>query len=92
MTSDAHPTLGRAEYAAIFGPTTGDRVALADTCLEIEIERDSAAGSYGDESVYGGGKAIRDGSARLLIATRHVASRYRDSGPRWATHGHDDER
>lgn len=64
MTSDAHPTLGRAEYAAIFGPTTGDRVALADTCLEIEIERDSAAGSYGDESVYGGGKAIRDGMAQ----------------------------
>jgi len=44
-------TIGRRAYAEIFGPTTGDRVRLADTGLLIEVEKDYtlAAGSYGEE-------------------------------------------
>ena len=47
----------------MFGPTTGDRVRLADTNLVIEVERDHtlAAGGYGEEVKFGGGKTIRDG-------------------------------
>jgi urease subunit alpha len=51
--------LPRAAYADMFGPTTGDRVRLADTELEIEVERDHT--TYGDEVKFGGGKVIRDG-------------------------------
>jgi urease subunit alpha len=53
----------RKEYADLFGPTTGDRVRLADTNLVIEIEKDHHEGRYGDEAVYGGGKTARDGMA-----------------------------
>ncbi len=63
------PSIPRRDYAEIFGPTTGDRVPLADTCLEIEIEHDHNSRAYGDESVYGGGKAIRDGMAQDPVAT-----------------------
>ena len=49
----------RAEYAAMFGPTTGDRVRLADTDLVIEVEHDLT--TYGEEVKFGGGKVIRDG-------------------------------
>lgn len=52
-------TLSRAEYAAMFGPTTGDKVRLADTDLIIEVERDLT--NYGEEVKFGGGKVIRDG-------------------------------
>ncbi|QFG35818.1 urease [Paracoccus pantotrophus] len=52
-------TLSRADYAAIYGPTTGDRVRLADTELVIEVERDLT--TYGEEVKFGGGKVIRDG-------------------------------
>jgi len=57
------PTIGRRAYAEMFGPTTGDRVRLADTNLVIEVERDHtlAAGGYGEEVKFGGGKTIRDG-------------------------------
>jgi urease subunit alpha len=57
------PTIGRRAYAEMFGPTTGDRVRLADTNLIIEVERDHtlAAGGYGEEVKFGGGKTIRDG-------------------------------
>src|SRR5713226_3019089 len=51
--------LTRREYADLYGPTTGDRVHLADTGLVIEIERDW--NTYGDEAVLGGGKTLRDG-------------------------------
>ncbi|GAA0244069.1 Urease subunit alpha 1 [Methylorubrum aminovorans] len=51
--------LPRAAYADMFGPTTGDRIRLADTSLEIEIERDFT--TYGEEVKFGGGKVIRDG-------------------------------
>ena len=49
----------RAAYAEMFGPTTGDRVRLADTELFIEVERDLTV--YGEEVKFGGGKVIRDG-------------------------------
>ncbi len=51
--------LSRQAYAEIYGPTTGDRVRLADTDLVIEVERDHTV--YGDEVKFGGGKTIRDG-------------------------------
>ena len=51
--------IDRAGYAAMFGPTTGDRVRLADTDLFIEVEHDHAC--YGEEVKFGGGKVIRDG-------------------------------
>jgi urease subunit alpha len=49
----------RNAYAAMFGPTTGDKVRLADTDLYIEVERDFT--TYGEEVKFGGGKVIRDG-------------------------------
>jgi urease subunit alpha len=49
----------RRAYADMYGPTTGDRVRLADTDLWIEVERDYTV--YGDEVKFGGGKVIRDG-------------------------------
>ncbi len=59
----------RRVYADLYGPTTGDRVRLADTDLIVEVERDFT--SYGDEITFGGGKVIRDGmgqSSRSLTA------------------------
>ncbi|TKB70370.1 MAG: urease subunit alpha [Nitrospira sp.] len=49
----------RRQYASLYGPTTGDRVRLADTELLIEVEQDFT--TYGEEAVFGGGKVIRDG-------------------------------
>ncbi|WP_422367238.1 urease subunit alpha [Pelagibius sp.] len=51
--------IDRAAYAAMFGPTTGDRVRLADTELVIQVEEDRT--TYGEEVKFGGGKVIRDG-------------------------------
>ena len=51
--------ISRQAYAEMFGPTTGDRIRLADTELFIEIENDYA--TYGEEVKFGGGKVIRDG-------------------------------
>ncbi len=51
--------IDRAEYAALYGPTTGDRIRLADTDLIVEVEHDHTV--YGDEVKFGGGKVIRDG-------------------------------
>ena len=48
----------RAQYRRLFGPTTGDRIRLADTDLQIEVENDLCFG--GDEAVFGGGKVIRE--------------------------------
>ncbi len=50
--------IDRQQYGASFGPTTGDRIRLADTDLFIEIEEDRCGG--GDEAVFGGGKTIRE--------------------------------
>jgi urease subunit alpha len=52
-------SLSRATYAQMYGPTTGDKVRLADTELIIEVERDFTL--YGEEVKFGGGKVIRDG-------------------------------
>jgi urease subunit alpha len=51
--------ISRQAYAEMFGPTTGDRIRLADTQLFIQVERDCAV--YGEEVKFGGGKVIRDG-------------------------------
>ncbi len=59
--------MDRRHYAALYGPTTGDRIRLADTSLLIEVERDLCGG--GDEAVFGGGKVIRE-SMGQSAATR----------------------
>jgi urease subunit alpha len=61
----------RSVYAEMFGPTTGDRVRLADTDLIIEVERDHC--SYGEEVKFGGGKVIRDGMGQSQISNRQGA-------------------
>ena len=60
--------MDRQRYAALYGPTAGDRIRLADTNLLIEVEVDHCAG--GDEAVFGGGKVIREsmGQARTTRA------------------------
>jgi urease subunit alpha len=63
-------TLDRSRYAALYGPTAGDRIRLADTNLLIEVEEDRSAGpAPGDEVVFGGGKVIRE-SMGQSCATR----------------------
>ncbi|PTE16557.1 urease subunit alpha [Pseudogemmobacter blasticus] len=59
-------TISRADYALMFGPTTGDRVRLGDTDLIIEVERDFT--TYGEEVKFGGGKVIRDGMGQSQIS------------------------
>src|SRR5918995_4344079 len=51
--------IARRHYAAIYGPTTGDRIRLGDTGLVAEVESDATV--YGDECKFGGGKVLRDG-------------------------------
>src|SRR6476661_10890455 len=51
--------ISRAAYAQMYGPTTGDKVRLADTELIVEVEKDFT--TYGEEVKFGGGKVIRDG-------------------------------
>ena len=58
--------ISRSAYAAMFGPTTGDRVRLGDTDLIIEVERDLT--TYGEEVKFGGGKVIRDGMGQSQIS------------------------
>ena len=55
----------RSAYAGMFGPTTGDRVRLADTELFIEVEQDLT--TYGEEVKFGGGKVIRDGMGQSQV-------------------------
>lgn len=57
--------ISRSAYADMFGPTTGDRIRLADTQLWIEVEQDYAY--YGDEVTFGGGKVIRDGMGQSQL-------------------------
>ena len=64
--------ISRSVYADMFGPTTGDRVRLADTDLIIEVERDYC--SYGEEVKFGGGKVIRDGMGQSQISNRQGAA------------------
>ncbi|RKR91639.1 urease [Micromonospora pisi] len=63
--------LDRGRYAALYGPTTGDRIRLADTNLLIEVEQDHCG--YGDEAVFGGGKVIRESMGQSM-ATRAEGS------------------
>ena len=62
--------ISRQAYAEMFGPTTGDRVRLADTELWIEVERDYTV--YGEEVKFGGGKVIRDGMGQSQRVHRDV--------------------
>jgi urease subunit alpha len=64
-------TIGRQAYAEMFGPTTGDRVRLADTDLWIEVEKDHT--TYGEEVKFGGGKVIRDGMGQSQRRAHEVA-------------------
>ncbi len=61
--------LSRSRYAALYGPTVGDRVRLADTDLLVEVTEDRSAAAPGDEVVFGGGKVIRE-SMGQGVATR----------------------
>src|SRR5437016_10054575 len=63
--------LSRRVYADMFGPTTGDRVRLADTDLVIEVEKDFT--TYGEEVKFGGGKVIRDGMGQSQATNRQGA-------------------
>ncbi|HEV7713607.1 MAG TPA: urease subunit alpha [Asanoa sp.] len=56
----------RRRYAALYGPTTGDRIRLADTDLFIEVEEDRC--SHGDEAVFGGGKVIRESMGQSAVS------------------------
>ena len=74
--------LTRRQYADLYGPTTGDRVRLADTELFIRIERDLT--TPGEEAKFGGGKVIRDGmgqSQRQIGWSCHTASACPFCGP-----------
>jgi urease subunit alpha len=66
------PELSRSRYAALYGPTTGDRIRLADTDLLIEVteDRSGGPGRAGEEVVFGGGKVVREsmGQARVTRA------------------------
>src|SRR5215831_12151182 len=63
--------ISRSVYADMFGPTTGDRVRLADTDIIIEVEKDFT--TYGEEVKFGGGKVIRDGMGQSQITNRQGA-------------------
>jgi urease subunit alpha len=64
-------SMKRTAYADMFGPTTGDRVRLADTDLIIEVEKDFTV--YGEEVKFGGGKVIRDGMGQSQITNAQGA-------------------
>jgi urease subunit alpha len=64
--------IDRRTYADHYGPTTGDRIRLADTDLIVQIEHDAT--SYGDEAKFGGGKVIRDGMGQSATASRQAGS------------------
>jgi len=63
--------ISRRAYAEMFGPTTGDRLRLADTDLWIEVESDFT--TYGEEVKFGGGKVIRDGMGQSQRVDAYVA-------------------
>ncbi|CAJ0858554.1 Urease subunit alpha [Ralstonia mannitolilytica] len=63
--------INRRAYAEMFGPTTGDRVRLADTELIVEVERDFTI--YGEEVKFGGGKVIRDGMGQSQRESKDCA-------------------
>ena len=62
----------RSSYSEMYGPTTGDKVRLADTDLFIEVENDFT--HYGEEVKFGGGKVIRDGMGQSQVTRKDGAS------------------
>ena len=66
------PKIKRSVYADMFGPTTGDKVRLADTDLIIEVEKDFT--TYGEEVKFGGGKVIRDGMGQSQATNKQGAA------------------
>ena len=64
--------ISRAAYADMYGPTTGDKVRLADTELFIKVENDLT--TYGEEVKFGGGKVIRDGMGQSQISREKGAA------------------
>ncbi len=63
--------ISRSAYADAYGPTTGDRVRLGDTCLIARIERDYT--HYGDECKFGGGKSLREGMGQMTSVSASLA-------------------
>ncbi|MBE6023317.1 MAG: urease subunit alpha [Cellulosilyticum sp.] len=61
-------SMSRKDYSAMFGPTVGDKVRLANTDLIVEVEKDFTV--YGDEAKFGGGKTLRDGMGQCVNTTR----------------------
>jgi urease subunit alpha len=68
--STSKKTVDRRAYAEQYGPTTGDRVRLADTDLFIEVEKDYTI--YGEEVKFGGGKVIRDGMGQSQVSSKYA--------------------
>ena len=66
--------IDRAAYAGMYGPTTGDRLRLADTDLWLEVEHDFTV--YGEEVKFGGGKVIRDGMGQGQRGAAEVADTF----------------
>ncbi len=64
-------SIDRRDYAALYGPTTGDAVRLGDTALTAVVEKDHAV--YGDECLHGGGKTLRDGIGMAGITSAEGA-------------------
>jgi urease subunit alpha len=62
----------RRQYASLYGPTTGDRIRLADTDLLVEVERDLT--THGDEAKFGGGKVLRDGMGQSASVTSQAGA------------------
>ena len=63
--------ISRNAYADMYGPTTGDKIRLADTELFIEVEK--ALTTYGEEVKFGGGKVIRDGMGQSQLSNKQGA-------------------
>ena len=63
--------INRDAYADMYGPTTGDKIRLADTELFIEVEKDLT--TYGEEVKFGGGKVIRDGMGQSQVSRQNGA-------------------
>ena len=63
--------ISRSSYADMYGPTSGDKIRLADTDLFIEVEHDYT--TYGEEVKFGGGKVIRDGMGQSQVSRKNGA-------------------
>ena len=63
--------INRDAYADMYGPTTGDKIRLADTELFIEVENDLT--TYGEEVKFGGGKVIRDGMGQSQVSRQDLS-------------------